>query len=223
MQWPNAMGVIVLPNVILFPQAFLPLYIFEQRYRRMLADSLASHRLLCVAMQHPARRRESPSAIAGIGVVRVARQHPDSTSHVVLQSLARARLGPATRYRPYRTHGIGVLSSRSGDLSTIDNLTTRLLHLVASRLKDPPGLARGLEEDLPVEPDSPPAPKGMEFLTHVDGPEQIADLVSWTLLSSPKQRQILLETLDVETRLRRLIHFLGSEEAGGPPEPGEDA
>ncbi|MEP6664219.1 MAG: LON peptidase substrate-binding domain-containing protein, partial [Verrucomicrobiota bacterium] len=33
-----------LPNATLFPQALLPLHIFEPRYRKMLADALGSHR-----------------------------------------------------------------------------------------------------------------------------------------------------------------------------------
>jgi len=57
-----------LPNVILFPQAMLPLYIFEPRYRQMLSDALASHRMLSVAMQKPGRVRESPSNVAGLGL-----------------------------------------------------------------------------------------------------------------------------------------------------------
>jgi ATP-dependent Lon protease len=54
----------------------------------------------------------------------------------------------------------------------------------------------------------------MEFLAQIDRPEQIADLISWALLSNPSQRQLLLETLDVETRLRRLIHFLTNQPPG---------
>ena len=35
-----------LPNVVLFPNVFLPLHIFEPRYREMVADALASDRML---------------------------------------------------------------------------------------------------------------------------------------------------------------------------------
>jgi hypothetical protein len=42
-------------------------------------------------------------------------------------------------------------------------------------------------------------------------PEQTADLVSCALLPGGVQRQAILETLDVESRLRRLIQFLLAE------------
>ena len=199
----------VLPSVILFPQAFLPLYIFEPRYRRMLERSLDSHRLFCVAMQRADRRRESPAGIAGLGLVRAAREHADGSSHLILQGVARVQLGAVARYRPYRTHQIEVLPSQVADTAVADALVARLLELVSDRLQRGASIPQELGV-LPVagSETAKPGQSGVEFLAHVTKPEQIADLVSWALLSSPGQRQLLLETLDVETRLRRLIEFL---------------
>jgi hypothetical protein len=42
----------------------------------------------------------------------------------------------------------------------------------------------------------------------LENPDQLADLVSCTLLAAPTQRQVILETVDLETRLKHLIHFL---------------
>ena len=49
----------------------------------------------------------------------------------------------------------------------------------------------------------------------------LADLVSCTLLPDPRQRQVMLETVDVETRLRYLICFLIKEEEGARGGAGE--
>ena len=69
MEIPSEVAVMTLPNVTLFPQALLPLYIFESRYRRMLTDALETHRMFIVAMQKPGRVRETPSGVAGMGIV----------------------------------------------------------------------------------------------------------------------------------------------------------
>jgi len=42
MDLPNEVPVMTLPSATLFPQALLPLYIFEPRYRQMVADTLKS-------------------------------------------------------------------------------------------------------------------------------------------------------------------------------------
>jgi ATP-dependent Lon protease len=42
-------------------------------------------------------------------------------------------------------------------------------------------------------------------------PEQVADLVSCAVLAGPVERQTILETANLETRLKHLIHFLMAE------------
>jgi Lon protease-like protein len=48
-QVPDEVPVMTLPNLAFFPQALLPLHIFEPRYRQMLRDVLASNRIFAVA------------------------------------------------------------------------------------------------------------------------------------------------------------------------------
>src|SRR5438132_1213313 len=92
MKIPREIPLMTLPNATLFPQALLPLYIFEQRYRQMLTDALHSNRMFSVAMQRPGNIRESPSPVAGLGLIRVSVGHRDGTSHLILQGIARVDL-----------------------------------------------------------------------------------------------------------------------------------
>ena len=105
----------ILPEATLFPQALLPLFIFEPRYRRMLAESLDTHRLFAVAMLKPGATRESPMGVAGLGLIRASVQNPDGTSHLVLQGLTRIELEGVVRYRPYRVHRIRPLQPAASD------------------------------------------------------------------------------------------------------------
>ena len=47
---PATIPVMVLPGVTLFPNALLPLHIFEPRYRLMLEEALGDCRMLAMAM-----------------------------------------------------------------------------------------------------------------------------------------------------------------------------
>jgi len=63
-------------------------------------------------------------------------------------------------------------------------------------------------------PAAPPSFSPKEILNYLDSitdPEQAADLVSCAVLPGAVERQTILETVDVEARLRRLIHFLLAE------------
>jgi len=202
-----------LPHATLFPQSLLPLYIFEPRYRRMLADSLDATRMFSVAMQKPGLSRETPSPVAGLGLIRVSVGHKDGTSHLVLQGLARVELLDTVRYKPYRVQRIRPLETQPCDSIVVDGLLARVRELLAERL------SLGLFLPFPLATkgkpiDLPPGVSAREVLGYLDGltdPEQLADLVSCAVLSGSDERQAILETVSLESRLRRLIHFLMAE------------
>ena len=205
-----------LPNATLFPQALLPLYIFEPRYRQMLADALHSNRMFSVAMQRPGNSRETPAPIAGLGLIRVSVGHNDGTSHLILQGLARVELKEAVRYKPYRIQRIRPLETPPCDNVKVDALVAKVRELLEERIE------LGLPFPFPVmspekgskENSTSPSFSPKEILNYLDSitdPEQAADLVSCAVLPGAVERQTILETVDVEARLRRLIHFLLAE------------
>lgn len=201
-----------LPNATLFPQAFLRLYVFEPRYRQMLADALHGNRMFSVALQKPGRTREVPSTIAGLGLIRVAVAHRDGTSHVLLQGIARVRLDDAVRYRPYRVQRIGGLRTPPCDNVKVDALLAKTRELLEERINL--GLPFPLLANNPqlsehqAEPPSASPKEVLGMLGAIANPEQATDLICCAVLPGAAERQSILETPDVESRLRRLIHFL---------------
>lgn len=212
MEIPCEVPVMTLPNVTLFPQALLPLYIFEPRYRKMLADTLKGERMFIVAMQRPGQSREIPTAIAGLGLVRVCVDNPDGTSHLILQGITRVEITKTTKYKPYRVSRIRPLQAPQKDNVTIDALLAKVRDLVTERIQ------LGLPFPFPVTPKVKPKNKEaaavlsvkeiVAYLDKLNDPDQLADLVSCALLPGPLERQTILETVEVEPRLKHLIHFL---------------
>ena len=218
MQWPSEIPVMVLPNAILFPQAMLPLYIFESRYRQMLSDVLDSHRMFSIALQKPGRSRETPSQVAGLGLVRASVGNRDGTSHLVLQGLTRVQLTRPVRYKPYRVQRIKPLETTAGDSVVVDALAAKVLELVSLRLDQgfelPVHVLRQLSRtDGEPGPESPmfSLKQAFQYLVSLENPDQLADLISCTLLPGAKERQVILETPNLEERLKHLIHFLLAE------------
>jgi ATP-dependent Lon protease len=214
MKLPLEVPVMTLPNATLFPQALLPLYIFEPRYRKMLADALHSNRMFSVAMRKPGSAREMPSPVAGLGLIRVSVAHRDGTSHLILQGLARVELEQTVRYKPYRIQRIRPLQTPPCDNVKVDALVAKMRELLQERI------VLGLPFPFPVmSPDKSESSPGpslppeeiLNYLDSITDPDQAADLVSCAVLPGAVQRQTILETVDVESRLRRLIHFLLAE------------
>jgi ATP-dependent Lon protease len=216
MKIPREVPIMTLPNATLFPQALLPLYIFEPRYRQMLADSLHSTRMFSVAMQKPGSTRESPAPVAGLGLIRVSVGHRDGTSHLILQGLARVELEETVRYKPYRIQRIRPLETPPCDNVKVDALVAKVRELLEERMQ------LGLPFPFPVMSPgqasgaSPPPPSFspkeiLGYLDSITDPEQAADLVSCAVLPGAAERQRILETVDVEQRLKHLIRFLLAE------------
>ena len=200
-----------LPNATLFPHALLPLFIFEPRYRQMLAGALESNRMFSVAMQRSGSSREVPLPVAGLGLIRVCVGHNDGTSHLILQGVSRVELGRVVSYKPYRVQRISALSTPPCDSVAADALLAKVRELIQERFH------LGLPFPFVAEPprdsaqDPQPPISAKEVITYLDSisnPEQAVDLVSCAVLPGAADRQAILEALDVETRLRRLIQFM---------------
>ena len=63
---PPTIPIFPLPNVVLFPNVFLPLHIFEPRYRAMVADALAGDRIIGMALLRPGLRGGLRRPAAGV-------------------------------------------------------------------------------------------------------------------------------------------------------------
>ena len=104
------------------------------------------------------------------------------------------------------------------------SLTLKVLDLVTERFKKgfpSPILNQLLKMDAQGEKTSTNGASLdniIEYLAQLQNPDQLADLVSCTLLSTPTQRQVILETVDLELRLKHLIHFLMADIETGAKE-----
>ena len=193
-----------LPNATLFPQALMRLNIFEPRYRQMLDEVLHEGRMFIVAMRRPGAGQESPFNVAGLGLVRVCVKHEDGTSLLVMEGLCRVQLVRTVRRFPFRVSRIRSLQTPSRDSVAIDALTAKVRDLVGERIEQElPSLTPGAE--------AAPAREIVACLEKLHDPDRIADLVSWSLLRGAAERQTILETVEIEARLKHLIHFLMAE------------
>src|SRR5438093_6138151 len=85
-----------LPNVVLFPQAVLPLHIFEERYKAMTADALSGDRVIAMALLRPGWEksyyaRPDIEPVVCAGRILSHEKLPDGKYNFLLQGVVRAR------------------------------------------------------------------------------------------------------------------------------------
>ena len=197
---PREVPVMTLSQTVLFPQAMMPLFIFEPRYREMLSTVLEEDRIFVVAAlderDEDAEVLETPYSIAGVGVVRACKQNPDGTSNLILQGLARVEFENFVCEEPYRRARIHKLMSESdGSEETLGSIQPTLLALVQIQMR--------LGAEIPEEV--------LQFLSNIKEPESVLDLAIYTLCPSGSFKQELLETRGILARFNKFERFLRSQ------------
>jgi len=200
---PAAVPVMPLPGVLLFPNALLPLHIFEPRFREMLARALDDNRMLCVALVKPERQQWRTSAdffsVSTVGLIRACIGRSDGTSDLILQGIRRVKFSDFEQEAPFPIARIKTLKTRAKLTVETDALATKVVELY-TRLKSS-------ERALPEKID--------RYLGEMSDPEMLADLIASTFVSGATRRQQLLEELDLNNRLRLLIQYLREENGSG--------
>src|SRR5947207_5190808 len=117
-----------LPNVVLFPNVFLPLHIFEPRYREMVADALASDRLIGMVLLKPGWERDYEGRppvypIGCSGVMTHAEPLPDGRYNIVLRGVERFRIVAEDHELSYRRAAVEPIAD--GTLSPQDRTVIR--------------------------------------------------------------------------------------------------
>lgn len=196
---PEEVAVMTLPGVAFFPQALLPLHIFEPRYRQMLRDSLDSNRLFAVAgldARKKAEAFEPPYRVATVGIVRACQGRDDGTSNLLLQGLTRVEVSEILGEEPYRRVKIRPLSSAPGATEEENaRLRAQLSRLLSTRLR--------LGGEGPTEL--------TKFIRSIDDPETFVDLAAFNLCHDARMKQRILETLNVRERLTLLSDWVRHE------------
>jgi Lon protease-like protein len=192
---PETIPIIVLSQCTLFPHSLMPLFIFEPRYREMLAYALEQSRMFAIGhleagpewgSDEEADERIRP--ITTCGVVRACVGRPDGTSHLMLQGVRRVRITDWVQKEPFRIARIQVLPILDETVTVNASRAASLLELLRQLLPATDQI------DNPL----------LSQLAQVQNLEMLLDIVTANFIIDGTQRQQFLELPDLEARW----HFL---------------
>ena len=194
-----------LPNAILFPQALLPLYIFEPRYRQMLKQSLEDQRMFAVALSdNPASPNLTPRTVAGVGLIRACVDKADGSSNLILQGVSRVRFTDFVQKKPYYVGRIEVLSTEESDTLEVEALSVKVLEMIGTMHDSGQIQAEGI----------------LKFLNEITDYDALADIVTYSFIEDVARKQDILETLNLRQRLQKVITALRRQASAPGPSLG---
>ncbi len=191
---PPTIPIFPLPNVVLFPNVFLPLHIFEARYRAMVSEALGGDRIIGMVLLKPryeANDEERPPvfAVGCAGVITHAEPLGDGRFNIVLRGIERFRITGEDGSAPYR------IAQVDGLPETIAEAHGAELRRQRHRLE---ALLAAAIERAGSEPRFPPAVPD----------EDLVNALAQYLELDPIERQALLEREGVLARCLGLIELL---------------
>ncbi|MCX6551072.1 MAG: LON peptidase substrate-binding domain-containing protein [Acidobacteria bacterium] len=182
-----------LPNVVLFPGVFLPLHIFEQRYREMVKDTLAGDRLVGMTLLRPGWDNNADGQppvyqVGCVGLISHIEELEDGRYNLVLRGVEKFRIVKEEDLtRAYRRATVDYFEEQ---MSVADHEAVRRQRHHIERL-------------LTTVSDAPDHP----FPSNLSD-EEVINALSQYLDLEPIERQALLEQTGVATRCSALIELL---------------
>jgi len=194
---PGIIPLMTLPNTVLFPQAMIPMHIYEPRYKAMLEDIMPQSRFFALALQNKELSDvsglvEPPHLTACVGMVRACQKNDDGSSNLILQGLVRVRIKRIIEEDPYRKVEISPLKTGNSDALSGNDAMMDIRNLIIER--------SDYFEELP--------PAFRHFIDSVQDMEAFVDVMSYTLCHDIIEKQSLLENLDASGRAKQLLDWL---------------
>ena len=91
-----------LPASIIFPGIYLPLHIFEDRYKKMLANIEATQGELAISFAPELQPGQFyPSRLCGAGPLQVIKRYPNNDADVVIFGMKRIQFSNFIQEEPY--------------------------------------------------------------------------------------------------------------------------
>jgi len=198
MNIPSRIPAMTLSDVVLFPQAMLPLRIFEDRYKQMLSDVLNQERIFAIVAKRfqtlsDDRLDEPPFEVATAGLIRVSKKNDDGTSFVMLQGLSRIRIRSINDEGPYRMLQVEPFET------IIENDTKQFRNKIYEALVQNKLLGGDTSKEI------------LEFLETIEDDVAFVDLAAFTFCKNTIRKQAMLEVQRLHKRAEMLFDDLIKE------------
>jgi ATP-dependent Lon protease len=196
---PDALPILPLRETVTYPDTLTPLAVGQERSITLVNDVLSGNRLLAmVASRDPENDTPGPDDLYDVGVAgTVARMMkvPDGTLRILVQGTERIRIQDYVSEEPYLVARIEPMPDVLEPSTELEALTRNVQSTFSEIIEAIPYLPEELQL----------------AVANLDDPSALSHLISGALRISTEEKQELLETVDVNRRLRRLSEILTRE------------
>ena len=197
---PDVISILPLRNSVLFPGSIIPIDVGRKKSVRLVEEAISKERpVIGIVTQRDAKTEDpGPDDLYGVGcaarILKVIKLAKDNFS-VILQGVSRIRVIEGTGVDPFMTARVQALPDGPSVEVELDALVMNLKDVAKRVIK--------LMPELPKE--------AAALVESVTEPGQLADLITSNLDVQVDEKQDVLETFDLKTRLRKVLQFLSRQ------------
>jgi ATP-dependent Lon protease len=195
----SVVPVLPIKGMVVFPYLVVPLIASEQKQARLIDEALMQGHTVGIFLQHDqAKEDPGPDDIHRVGtlgnILKMLR-FPDGTVRFLVQGISRIKINKFLSRRRYLSAEVEEISDISVNSVKMEALQRNLL----DRLKEVVNLSPNLSEELYIS------------AINQDTPSKLADLVASNVNIGTAEKQLLIEEVDVFTRMEKLLTMLNKE------------
>src|SRR3954464_3950593 len=197
---PDTLPILPLRNSVLFPGAIIPIDVGRRKSVRLVEDAIAKERPVIGILTQKDARTEDPGSgdlyMVGCAarILKVIKLAKDNFS-VILQGVSRFEVATFDGAEPFLAARVRSIPDPTSADVELDALVMNLKDIAKRVIK--------LMPELPKE--------ATALVDSVTDPGQLADLITSNLDIQVEEKQDVLETFDLKTRMRKVLQFLSRQ------------
>src|SRR5262245_3770908 len=197
---PEIISILPLRNSVLFPGSIIPIDVGRRKSVRLIEEAISKERPVIGILTQKDARTEDPgendmyTTGCAARILKVIKLAKDNFS-VILQGVARVKIQDYLAHDPFITARVTAVPDPNTADVELDALVMNLKDIAKRVIK--------LMPELPKEAGA--------LVDSVSEPGQLADLITSNLELQVDEKQDILETFDLKTRMRKVLQFLSRQ------------
>ena len=197
-QIPSELGILPIKNTVIYPHMIVPLIVETPKSIELVDDVMNSNRILAlVSQKHPETEHTSPDDLYSVGtaasILKIIRLN--DSIQIFAQGLSRTQIVDYIQTDPYLLGKIKIIPE--------ENTLNLKIEAFRRNIKEMFTRIVSLDDNLPDE-------LGL-IVQEIENPSKLTDLVASNLELSLSEKQSILETFDLNNRMKLLMRVLNQQ------------
>ncbi|MBN1780019.1 endopeptidase La [bacterium] len=195
---PDELPLLPMANILVFPYVVAPIIITDEERMSVINEALSDRKIVGLfgirSTEEDGRRDNLYPVGTAVFILKMFRI-PDGSMGLMVQGLTRIRLEKITQHKPFPKGKVALIPEDTSVSVKVEALRREVLEIFQEIVSLSPLLPEELGQ----------------AIDNVENPGRLADLIISNLKIAITERQNILEALDVETRLTKLLEYLSRE------------